>query len=47
MNILTGGDEDKGDIISIPTVVMPQQKSVKSDEIGSKCHSFNEETVTN
>ncbi|VDI79899.1 Hypothetical predicted protein, partial [Mytilus galloprovincialis] len=32
---VTGGNEDKGDIVSIPTVMKPQQKSEKSDKIGS------------
>ncbi|XP_076084798.1 uncharacterized protein LOC143055523 [Mytilus galloprovincialis] len=30
-----GGNEDKGDIVSLPTVMIPQQKSVKSDKIGN------------
>lgn len=41
---VTGGNEDKGDIVSLPTVMIPQQKSVKSDKIGSKFHSFNVHT---
>lgn len=42
---VTGGNEDKGDIVSIPTVMKPQQKSAKSDKIGSKFHRFNDARV--